>query len=87
MVAHIAALAGRYRGSIYAWDVVNEPLLDDGSWRKSIFYDAMGPGYVAIALEAAREADPAAKLYLNDYNVETDGPKMRALYDLAACRT
>ena len=44
----------------------------------------MGPDYVAIALKAARAADPDAKLYINDYNVETDGPKMRALYDLVA---
>ena len=84
MVAHIAAEAGRYRGAIYAWDVVNEPFADDGKWRKSIWYEAMGPGYVAIALRAARAADPDAKLYINDYNVETDGPKMRALYDLVA---
>ena len=84
MVAHITAEAGRYRGAIYAWDVVNEPFADDGQWRRSIFYDAMGPGYVAIALRAARAADPDAKLYINDYNVETDGPKMQALYDLVA---
>jgi endo-1,4-beta-xylanase len=84
MVSHIAAEAGRYRGSIYAWDVVNEAFQDDGSWRQSIFYDAMGPDYVAIALRAAHEADPGAKLYINDYNVETDGPKMRALHDLVA---
>ena len=84
MVAHIAAEAGRYRGAIYAWDVVNEPFADDGEWRKSIWYEAMGPGYVEIALHAARAADPEAKLYVNDYNVETAGPKMRALYDLVA---
>ena len=84
MLAHIATEAGRYRGAIYAWDVVNEPFADDGLWRRSIFYDAMGPGYVAIALRAARAADPNAKLYINDYNIETDGPKMRALYDLVA---
>jgi endo-1,4-beta-xylanase len=84
MVAHIAVEAGRYRGAIYAWDVVNEPFADDGRWRRSIFYDAMGPGYVAIALRAARAADPDAKLYINDYNIETDGPKMEALYDLVA---
>ena len=84
MVAHIAAEAGRYKGAIYAWDVVNEPFTDDGQWRKSIWYDAMGPDYVAIALRAARAADPGAKLYVNDYNVETEGPKMRALYDLVA---
>jgi endo-1,4-beta-xylanase len=84
MVDHIAAEAGRYKGSIYAWDVVNEPFADDGQWRKSIWYEAMGPDYVAIALRAARAADPEAKLYINDYNVESDGPKMQALYDLVA---
>ena len=84
MVAHIATEAGRYRGAITAWDVVNEPFADDGGWRKSIWYDAMGPGYVAIALKAARAADPEAKLYINDYGVETAGPKMRVLHDLVA---
>jgi len=84
MVTHIATEASRYRGAIYAWDVVNEPFTDNGQWRRSIFYDAMGPGYVAIALRAARAADPDAKLYINDYNIETDGPKMQALYDLVA---
>jgi endo-1,4-beta-xylanase len=84
MAAHIATEAGRYRGAITAWDVVNEPFADDGGWRKSIWYEAMGPGYVAIALNAARAADPDAKLYINDYGVETAGPKMRALHDLVA---
>ena len=84
MVAHIALEAGRYKGAIYAWDVVNEALADDGSWRRSIWYDAMGPAYVAIALRAARAADPDAKLYINEYNVETGGPKMRALSNLVA---
>ncbi len=84
MVAHIATEAGRYKGAIYAWDVVNEPFADGGQWRRSIWYDAMGPDYVAIALKAARAADPGARLYINDYNVETAGPKMQALYDLVA---
>ncbi len=84
MVAHIATEAGRYKGAIYAWDVVNEPFADDGQWRRSIWYDAMGPDYVAIALKAARAADPGARLYINDYNVETAGPKMRALRNLVA---
>jgi len=84
MTAHIAAEAGRFKGAIYAWDVVNEPFAADGEWRESIWYEAMGPDYVAIALRAARAADPDAKLYVNDYGVETDGPKMRALRDLVA---
>ena len=84
MTAHIATEAGRYRGAITAWDVVNEPFADDGEWRKSIWYEAMGPDYVALALKAARAADPEAKLYINDYGVETAGPKMRALHALVA---
>jgi endo-1,4-beta-xylanase len=84
MTAHIALEMGRYKGKIYAWDVVNEAFNDDGSWRKSIWFDAMGPDYVGIALKAARAADSSAKLYINDYNVETAGPKMQALLDLVA---
>ena len=84
MVDHVTLEAGRYRGAVYAWDVVNEPFADNGSWRRSIWLQAMGPDYVEIALRAARAADSRAKLYINDYNVETVGPKMRALFDLVA---
>ena len=84
MVDHVAHEAGRFRSAVYAWDVVNEPFADDGSWRRSIWFQAMGPDYVETALRAARAADPQAKLYINDYNVESAGPKMRALYDLVA---
>ena len=84
MIDHVTLEAGRYRGAIYAWDVVNEPFADDGAWRPSIWFQAMGADYVEIALRAARAADPGAKLYINDYNVELAGPKMRSLYDLVA---
>ena len=84
MVAHIATEAGRYRGAVTAWDVVNEPFADDGEWRKSIGMGGDGSDYVAIALRAARAADRDAKLFINDYGVETTGPKMRALHDFVA---
>jgi endo-1,4-beta-xylanase len=84
MTEHIAVEAGRYAGQIAAWDVVNEPFNEDGTFRTSIFERASnGPDYIAMALHAARQADPAARLYLNDYNIEGINAKSTAMLDLA----
>jgi endo-1,4-beta-xylanase len=82
MHAHIDAVAGRYRGRVAAWDVVNEPFEENGALRSSPFLRAIGPDYIALAFRRARAADPTAKLYLNDYNVEGINAKSNALYDL-----
>jgi endo-1,4-beta-xylanase len=66
---HVDAVVGRYRGRIGGWDVVNEALEDDGTLRKTPWLEAVGEDYVARAFEYAREADPAAELYYNDYNL------------------
>ncbi|EKM58507.1 glycoside hydrolase family 10 protein [Phanerochaete carnosa HHB-10118-sp] len=79
---HCSTLVGHYQGQIYSWDVVNEPFNDDGTWRQDVFYDTLGTSYVSIALKAARSADPNAKLYINEYNIEYAGPKATALLSL-----
>jgi len=79
---HIALEVGRYKGRLKAWDVVNEPFNEDGTYRSTLWYNGLGTGYIAQALTAARAADPAAKLYINDYNVEGVNAKSTALYNL-----
>jgi endo-1,4-beta-xylanase len=66
---HIATVVGRYRGRIGGWDVVNEALEENGTLRKTPWLEAIGEDYVAQTFALAHEADPAAELYYNDYNL------------------
>lgn len=68
MKTHIHTLVGRYKGRVHGWDVVNEALNDDGTYRESLFYQILGEDYIRLAFQFAREADPDAALYYNDYN-------------------
>jgi len=79
---HISTEVGRYKGKIAAWDVVNEPFNEDGTYRSTLWYNGLGANYIAQALTWAHAADPAAKLYINDYNVEGVNAKSTALYNL-----
>ncbi|HEU5472590.1 MAG TPA: PHB depolymerase family esterase [Actinophytocola sp.] len=83
MLRHIRAEASHYAGQLDAWDVVNEPFNEDGTFRQTPFYNAMGTSYIADALRAARAADRKAKLYLNDFNIEGINAKSDAMYALA----
>lgn len=70
MTDHINTVAGRYAGKINSWDVVNEAIEDDGTFRKSIFYNLLGEDFIKTAFDLAAKADPKAELYYNDYNNE-----------------
>ena len=75
MRTHISNVVGHFRGKVYAWDVVNEAVMDDGSYRngtladdqKSRWYEIVGESYIAEAFKAAHAADPDAKLFYNDF--------------------
>ena len=76
---HIQTVASRYSGQLISWDVVNEAILDgvklpeNGDWkqclRQGAWYQAIGDDYIELAFQFAHEADPEARLYYNDYNL------------------
>lgn len=86
---YIRAVAGRYRGKIAMWDVVNEAIDDrpnNGNpfnLRSNYWFRKLGPEYMALAFKWAREADPKAQLYYNDYSVENGSPKGQHMLALA----
>jgi endo-1,4-beta-xylanase len=75
MKDHIHTVAGRYKGRIQSWDVVNEAIEDDGSYRKSKFFEILGEDFIKLAFEFAHEADPEAELYYNDYSMSNPGKR------------
>ncbi|MBN2612992.1 MAG: endo-1,4-beta-xylanase [Bacteroidales bacterium] len=79
MKDHIFTVVGRYKGKIGGWDVVNEAVGDDGRMRKSNWSEIIGDDFVQKAFEFAREADPGAELYYNDYNIELPGKREGAV--------
>ena len=69
MEDHISTLVGRYKGKIDGWDGVNEAFEDDGTWRKTHWYNITGTEFIKAAFRKAHEVDPNVELYYNDYNV------------------
>lgn len=77
---HIKTVVGRYKGKIKEWDVVNEAINDGpGVLRQTPWLRAIGDDYIAEAFRAAHEADPDAILVYNDYNIELDYKRPKAL--------
>jgi endo-1,4-beta-xylanase len=79
---HIIEEARHFRGRIDAWDVLNEAFNEDGTLRDTIWLRALGPDYIAKTFIWAHQGDPHAKLYYNDFNLESIGPKSNAAFAL-----
>jgi endo-1,4-beta-xylanase len=80
---HIDSVVGHYKGKVLAWDVVNEAFNDGtGSLRVtgSPWATTLGAGYIDLAFQEARAADPVALLFYNDYNLETPGLKQDSVF-------
>lgn len=69
MKQHITTVVTRYKGRIKGWDVVNEAILEDGSYRQSPFWQILGEEFIPWAFRCAQEADPDLELYYNDYSM------------------
>lgn len=80
---HITTVVNRYKGKVYAWDVVNEAISDKpGEYlRNSQWLQICGEEYIAKAFQWAHEADPKAVLFYNDYN-EINAMKREKMYRL-----
>ncbi len=78
----IDRLAQRYGDDVAIWDVVNEPIADEGGFRPSLWFNAMGEDYIDIAFRQARESDPDGILLLNEYDIAWDTPKTATLFPL-----
>ena len=83
--AYIHDVVTHFKGKVYCWDVVNECTSDAAgpAYRNSKWYQILGPGYIGIALRAARAADPDVKLFINDYGTE-DPAKFARLMSIVA---
>ena len=87
MKHHIQAVVGRYKDVVYCWDVVNEAVADSpvppgqSPLRQSPMFLIAGEEFIYKAFEYAREADPDALLFYNDYN-DAEPDKSRRIYEL-----
>jgi endo-1,4-beta-xylanase len=84
---HISAVAGRYAGRVYSWEVVNEAVADSGTALRTSIWSALGSGpndfsWIEQAFHWAHEADPKAKLFYNDYGAEDTGTKSNYVYNM-----
>ena len=79
---HVLDEVTHFKGRIWQWDVVNEAYDDSGKLRDTIFRQRLGDDYLALIFGWAREADPGALLFYNDYGMEYGGAKTNAVLSM-----
>ena len=79
---HISTVVDRYKAYIAVWDVVNEAFDEKVGWRKSSWYDVLGPNFLSKSFEIAREADPTAHLIYNDFKLENKKKQVFAIQQI-----
>jgi len=84
MREHIAEVVGHLEEDVGVWDVVNEPISDRGGLRPSVFMRRLGQRYIALAFRLAHQADPDAKLYLNEIGADGINAKSNRLYEVVS---
>lgn len=84
---HISQVVSHYKGKVFAWDVINEAMDENGRLRSSLWYDqpgigeaGRGPAYIEQGFRWAHEADPEALLFYNEAEGEALNVKSDALY-------
>lgn len=81
---HIQQICRHFAGKVKSWDVVNEAIDNKHpkQYRATLFLEKLGPAYIEQAFIAAHEADPAAVLYYNDFNMESKADKLQFMLDM-----
>ena len=83
MKDHITQIMTHYKGKIFEWDVANECFTDgnNNTLRDSFWQKIIGDDFLDSAFTYARQADPDALLFYNDYSTETKNSKSDAVYN------
>ncbi|UOW71215.1 1,4-beta-xylanase [Synechococcus elongatus PCC 7943] len=72
---YITTVVGHYRGHLQSWDVINEPIAENGQGlRPNLWLRQLGPSYLEKSLRWARAVDPTVPLVINDFGLEPDSP-------------